>query len=307
MLLAPCRAAGKRRALAAATVAAAAFLGGPARADVVNCYDPQRGIVQSKRPHACEGRVISDARAREIRTERQRRRLRALRPESGTETRPEPAGSSIRSGSGFPVGAGAHVVTARHVVEGCSEIRIATTAGAESAARLAARSDRTDLAVLKTERTLLPPVPIPKATAGNLARPGERVTAIGYPEQGLPRIRPSRVRGPVLEVSRKGAAAPVIAFRAEVRRGNSGGPLFGADGRLLGVVVAKVDTPAVYRRTGEVVRDVAFAYPVVLLRDLLREAGVPEAGVADAGNGTASLAIAVAEARTLRVICRRAP
>jgi S1-C subfamily serine protease len=293
-----------RRVLLAGVVAAAALSAGPARADVVNCHDPQRGIVQSKRAHACDGEVVSDARAREIREERQRRRLRALRPNADTETKrqPEPAKGRVRSGSGFPVDASGHVITARHVVEGCREIRITTTAGAESAARVVARSDRTDLAVLKTGRALLPPVPIPAAGAHNVARSDERVTAIGYPEQGLPRIRPYRVRGPVVEVAQRGAGPPVIAFRAEVRRGNSGGPLFGADGRLLGVVVAKLDTPEVYRRTGEVIRNLAFAYTLESVRTLLAAAEVP---IERASAG--SLSTAVAEARTMRVICRAGP
>ena len=331
----------RRRALLLGALVAGTALAAPAQADVVPCFDAERGIVQRKRAHACSGDIVSEARAAEIREERQRRRLRALRPgpgepggdgggreprdgdgrggdgrsgggdggggdgggrgQSGGATPPE-RGATVRTGSGFPVGTAGHIVTARHAVAGCGSIRIATTAGAEAQARVVARAPRADLAVLATARTLLPPVPLPPAGGAAVARPGERVTAIGYPEQGLPRIRPFVVHGPVVEVNQRGAAPEVIAFRARVRRGNSGGPLFGENGRLLGVVVAKVDTPAVYRRTGEVVRNLAFAYSMASLRPLLAAAEVPLAAA-----NRSPLSTDVAEARTVRVICRAGP
>src|SRR5258708_32184183 len=52
-----------------------------------------------------------------------------------------------------------------------------------------------------------------------------------------------------------------LVFKADVRHGNSGGPLFDASGLVIGVGHAKLDSPQLYRQTGRVVVDVGFAIP----------------------------------------------
>jgi len=282
---------------AAVGAAALAWIGPPAAgAGVVNCYDPARDIVQTKRAHACDGEVVSDARARSIRDDRQQRRMRAVHRDG--DAAPDRRRGRTRVGSGFPIGDGRTIATARHVVTDCAAIRVATTAGASAPATVAAKATMADLAVLRIERALVPGIPLP---AGRADVPsGTSVVAIGYPEQGMQRIRPATVAGAVLETARPDKGPPVVVFRGSVRRGNSGGPLLRNDGHLLGVVVAKVNTPAVFEDTGDLVRDVAFAYPAAALRDLLAANTIE---VATAGGD--GMPLAVAEARTLRVICRR--
>jgi S1-C subfamily serine protease len=283
--------------IAAVCLVALGWRAAPAAdAKVVNCYDPDRGIVQAKRAHACDGKAVSDQRAEAIRAERQQRRLRALRPKGDApETR---QGGRTQFGSGFPVGDGRSIATARHVVTDCASITVTTTAGAEATARIVAEATMADLAVLRIDEVLVPPIPLPPGRAD--VPSGTPVAAIGYPEEGLLRIRPAIVTGSVIETARPDSGPPVIVFRGSVRRGNSGGPLLRNDGRLLGLVMAKVNTPEVYRQTGDVVRDVAFAYPAAAVRDLLG------AEARDAATGSEpGVALAVAEARTLRVVCRR--
>jgi len=66
----------------------------------------------------------------------------------------------------------------------------------------------------------------------------------------------------------------VFPIRADVRRGNSGGPVLDAAGDVIGVVFAKVDTPAIYAKTGQRIEDVGFGLGLHVLRDFLRPLGV---------------------------------
>jgi S1-C subfamily serine protease len=67
---------------------------------------------------------------------------------------------------------------------------------------------------------------------------GERVAAIGYPGGGGATITTGVVLGftdgPIL-----GEQVPAIRVSAEVRPGNSGGPLVDADGLVIGVIFAQ--------------------------------------------------------------------
>lgn len=282
-----------------ASVASGVGLGVPdtAIADVVNCYDAARGLVQEKRTGNCDGKAVSDARARAIRDSRQRERIRKLK-----EPAPGAKGSGrggTQIGSGFAVSGDGHIVTARHVVDGCERVRLETASGEVASARVLSRASGADIALLRST-TDLPSIPLPRQPRGVEA--GEIVSAIGYPERGLPTIRPSRTSGEVVDVGTLRDGRRIVAFRGAIRQGNSGGPLVTAGGNLAGIVVAKVNTPAVFKATGKVVRDIAIAHPVALLRDLIDTLDIDPT---DAFGGPTALD--TARARTLRVICRPRP
>ncbi|GAA4386764.1 MarP family serine protease [Tsukamurella soli] len=155
-------------------------------------------------------------------------------------------------GSGFVV-APDRVLTNAHVVAGTTAVQVTTTAG-----RLAARTvlfdPQTDLAVLDVPGLDEPVLPI----ASSVAASGDPVFALGYPGGGPLTLSSARIRSrQVLDganIYRVGEVRrEVYTIRGTVRPGNSGGPLFNADGEVIGVVfgVAVDDTDTGFALTAK--------------------------------------------------------
>ncbi len=147
-------------------------------------------------------------------------------------------------GTAFAINRRGEWLTARHVVEGCD--RVSLLAGPNLYVPVAdvALSETTDLALLRTGRS---PSAVDLDLDGDL-RVGEYGFHVGYPH-GRPGEVASRLmaRSTLLTRGLRRNEEPVIAW-AEMGRtrgldgtlgGLSGGPVFGADGRVRGVIVAE--------------------------------------------------------------------
>lgn len=283
-----------RGGVAAGLLGASAHLAGSAaQAGTVQCHDPGRGIVQEVLAQHCAGEAVTEARADEIRARNRRERARMLTP--GSKSPPRRA-AGTRYGTAFPVDAGGHLLTANHVVDDCGRIEVQTPAGDRHDAALVGTASTLDLALL---RSPLRPKPFLLRAPDAPPQPEEPVTAIGYPNRGLPVIRPLESGGTIVAAAPPGAAAPAVVFRSPIRGGNSGGPLLDAQARLVGVVVAKIDTVAVFAKYGETVRDVAVATASHAVAEFLSTQGVTPVPEAEAGDGNAD----TIASRVLRVIC----
>jgi len=260
---------------------------------VVHCYDEERETVQTTLPHRCEGRVVSRHEAERLADQIRRERAHRLRQHRESEDRRARSGG-IRHGSAFAVTADGDSLTARHVVENCNEITLATASGETQSATVQALSEAADIALLASALRLAP-----FRLRDAAPEPGMRVHVIGYPEQGLPVIRPLTMRGNVTIFRRDPLGNGIIGFSAPVRRGASGGPLLGPDGAVLGLVVAKLNTPAVFEKTGRLLRDFNFAIDSGTLRDFLAENDIRPDRRAPSANEPAGR-----EREVLRVICR---
>ena len=138
-------------------------------------------------------------------------------------------------GSGFFIDAAGHVVTNNHVVEGAKDIRISLSNGQELKATLVGADPLTDLAVLKVE----PPKGqafVQFAEDVNL-RVGDWVVAVGNPF-GLGGSVTSGIVSAIGGESRQGTFLDFIQIDAPINRGNSGGPTFDLNGRVVGVNTA---------------------------------------------------------------------
>ena len=158
-------------------------------------------------------------------------------------------------GTGFVVGPG-KVLTAAHVVEGGRQVFVVQD-GVRSPATVDRRNTGLDLALLSVEGLDLPSLELAPAPPDVLAE----VFVFGNP------------LGNPLSVSRGIVSAVTgtqIQTDAAINPGNSGGPMVDADGRVVGLVVAK-------ERDAE---GVGFAVPVNRLREFT--------GVSSEGSGAAT-------------------
>jgi S1-C subfamily serine protease len=161
----------------------------------------------------------------------------------------------IGSGSGFFISPN-HLVTNFHVVSGCRAMTVGNNSeGEEVDAKVIATDPNADLAVLVAEEKDIQPAQFLTAP---LTESREDLAIVGYPEHGLPVLQAELHHISVYEddLLRGGTR---YDFFGNVRRGNSGGPLLDNQGAVVGVVTAKIDTVALYRKTGAVVDDVGIA------------------------------------------------
>jgi serine protease Do len=154
-------------------------------------------------------------------------------PEIGTVT------TAAGSGSGFIVDESGLAVTNNHVVAGAAIVKVYVAGSAEPvAAKVVATSESSDLAVIDLEGDGYPTL-----TWSDTATTGTTVRAAGFPD-GDPEF--TMTEGIVSRESVDGAT-PVASIKflmqhdAELRPGNSGGPLVDADDNVVGVNVAASD------------------------------------------------------------------
>jgi serine protease Do len=138
-------------------------------------------------------------------------------------------------GSGFIINANGTIVTNNHVVKGAKSVSVTLDDGTELPAKIIGRDPRTDIAVLKVDAGH----PLPFIQLGNSrdVKPGEWVVAMGNPFG----LGGTVTAGIVSAVSRDIGDGPYDQFiqvDAPINQGNSGGPLFTQDGKVIGMNTA---------------------------------------------------------------------
>jgi S1-C subfamily serine protease len=146
--------------------------------------------------------------------------------------------AQVKSGTGFFVSPDGLVVTSAHVVTGCTAITLwPSSEQAELAARIVAMDPARDIALLsaagKTQWYA------DRVHDGDSLRAGDPVSTIGFgvvpsrPREA--RVTPGRLIGGVTD----SRGYPLLLIRADLREGNSGGPVIDSDGTLLGMVTGR--------------------------------------------------------------------
>ena len=151
--------------------------------------------------------------------------FRRRTPDSDEETR-----RARGAGSGFFISADGLLVTNYHVVSEADDITVSLKDGREFPAEVVGLDQPTDLAVLRVEGSDFPHVAFDQDP--NL-RVGDWVVAMGNPFG----LGGTATAGIVSASGREigGAYNGFIQIDAPINRGNSGGPLFNIDGRVVGV------------------------------------------------------------------------
>ena len=159
------------------------------------------------------------------------------------------------NGSGFIIGNGKFVITNYHVIELAKKISVRNGSGNVTEAIVLDYSKDYDLAILELKD------PYPKEFAidsKDFADPkiGSDVISIGYPGIGITFEQPTITQGIVSKVLNDEG---VFLTTAAINQGNSGGPIFNLNGKLVGVSFAGLDKFLLFLGTGQIPTDMGFA------------------------------------------------
>jgi serine protease Do len=135
-------------------------------------------------------------------------------------------------GSGFIIDSSGYIVTNHHVIDGADEITVLLHDGTSLEAEVIGSDEKTDLAILKVANGK----PLPAAEWGDSdkTRIGDWVIAIGSPF-GLGGTVTAGIVSARERVINSGPYDDFIQTDAAINKGNSGGPMFNLDGRVIGI------------------------------------------------------------------------
>lgn len=174
------------------------------------------------------------------------------------------------SGTGFLVSSKGHIITNHHVVEGLKSISVKGFKGDFSTsfeADVLVTDRQNDLAILKLKSNLIsfdqPPYQI-RSSMGVV--PAEDVFALGYPIKDIMGEELKVTSGIINSTSGLQGSISEFQISAEVQPGNSGGPLFDKNGRIIGVVTSKLKR--------EIAESVGYAIKSDYLMFFLDQAGI---------------------------------
>jgi S1-C subfamily serine protease len=191
-------------------------------------------------------------------------RIAPPRTEALLDERPrKPA--AVSTGTGFHISPDT-LITNFHVINGCAELHIRKNGAEQGRARVVAASPSDDLAALKAD------APTPtylKLRGGSPIKPAEDVLVFGYPLSGALSSSGNTTLGNVTALTGLRDDSRYIQISAAVQPGNSGGPALDGSGRVMGVIVSKLNALAFANITGDIPQNVNFAIKVSTLTGFL--------------------------------------
>ncbi len=188
------------------------------------------------------------------------RRAEPQSPDHGNGPTPG-AGRAVSLGSGFIIDPAGYIVTNNHVIDGADEISVTLTDNTTLKAKLVGKDERVDLALLKVDTDH--PLKAVEFGDSDSARVGDWVLAIGNPFGLGGSVTAGIVSARGRDI-RQGPYDDFIQTDAAINRGNSGGPLFNMDGKVIGI------NTAIYSPSGGSV-GIGFSVPSNLARPVVMQ------------------------------------
>jgi TPR repeat protein len=167
---------------------------------------------------------------------------------------------TVSSGTGFRVDKNGLYLTNHHVVRGCNTIKIN---GKEATVKSVDKLN--DLALLQSYKSKS----IAYFRAGRGIRLGDGVTVAGYPLRSVLGSGLNVVTGTVASLSGVKNNSSRLQITAPINSGNSGGPLFDSSGRVVGVIVSKINKTKAREVLGEEIQGANFAIKGSVVRSFL--------------------------------------
>ena len=140
-------------------------------------------------------------------------------------------------GSGFVIDSDGLVVTNAHVVQGLSTVEVRFTGGRAYGGRVLGVDEVADIALL--DLSVSRPLKAVALGDSNEIMVGEDVVAMGFPLADMLGVSPTITRG-IVSAKRSISEVTLLQTDAAINPGSSGGPLFGRDGKVVGVNTAKL-------------------------------------------------------------------
>jgi len=190
-------------------------------------------------------------------------------PQASAPSRP-PERTRSGTGTGFYITTAGHILTADHVVRGCKTIRAQILGDAPAAATIVAASESDDLAVIRTDIKRPAGAPF---RAGAL-RLGEPIVVYGFPLQGVLTSSGNLTTGNIAALAGIRDDHRKLQISAPVQPGNSGGPVLDMRGRVVGVVVSKLNALRAASITGDIPQNINFAIKSSVVLSFLEAHGI---------------------------------
>jgi serine protease Do len=180
-------------------------------------------------------------------------------PGGGPMMPQQPHAEHMALGSGFIIDPSGYVVTNNHVVQNADTVTVIFQDGSKHKAKIVGRDPKTDLALVKIDA----PQPLPYVQWGdsNAEQVGDWVLAVGNPF-GLGGTVSSGIISARGRDIHSGPYDDFLQIDASINRGNSGGPTFNLDGKVIGI------NTAIYSPNGGSV-GIGFAIPSSLARPVI--------------------------------------
>lgn len=169
-------------------------------------------------------------------------------------------------GTGFLISADGFILTNAHVVQNADELLVELSDGRQYDARLVAiETTASDLALLKIEAEGLHPAAIGDS---DTVQVGDWIMTIGNPLGDLTySLTAGYISAGLRQVDTGNGKLTMLQTNAAINKGNSGGPLFNAEGRVIGIVTAKL-APGDPNST---VEGLGFALPINAVMELVQQ------------------------------------
>jgi putative serine protease PepD len=173
---------------------------------------------------------------------------------------------STATGSGFVVDGNGHIVTAAHVIDGATSIKVTFSDGVTRTATLAGQDNATDVAVLKVDPSGLTLHPLKLGSSAALGV-GDALAVIGSPFGYEESVSTGIVSGldRTIQAPNGYTVAHAIQTDAAMNPGNSGGPILDSSGRVVGIA-DQIATGGTDQSSG-----VGFAVPIDLVAGELNQ------------------------------------
>ena len=194
----------------------------------------------------------------------------------------------IASGTGFFVSKTGHLITNDHVVRGCTEMR---SPGLNLTFIAADKDD--DLALLQADKKSKS---FAHLRGGKGDQVGESVVAVGFPLHDMLGNAPIVTAGIVSALSGFKNDQKRIQISASVQPGNSGGPVIGEDGAVMGVVNSSLAVMELAEVIGHMPENINFAVNLATLKSFLKAHAVPYVLAGDGAGAKKSTSDIAAEA-----------